>query len=297
MKFAVSQILSCLEEGGVDFLFHGDTAVPINAIVSTERSEPGTLTFYKGNDLDVIAKALSRKGIVICPNSLRGLIATNIEQAIFVDDPALAACLIGRMFKPRNSGGVHPTATIASSAIIHPTASIGANVYVGSSVCIGENTIIEEAATLKDCRIGKNCLIQPGVRIGSSGLGSSKDRFGRWHHFTHWGLVIIGNDVVIQDNSVIARGSLGDTVIEDGVAIGPLVEIAHNCHIEANVFVAPSTTIAGSVRVETGAIIWGGVSIRDGLTIGAGSEVGMGSTVVRSVPANSKVFGNPAALR
>ena len=162
---------------------------------------------------------------------------------------------------------------------------------------IGPDVRIEEGAVIKHCTIGANTHIFPGVKIGSSGLGSHRDETGEWHHFPHTGSVVIGSNVTIQDNCIIARGSLNQTIIEDGVVIGPLSCIAHGAHIKKNAFISQSVTVAGSVVIEEGSIVWGNASIRDGLKIGAHSTIGMGAVVVKNVIAGSTVFGNPAKPR
>ena len=192
---------------------------------------------------------------------------------------------------------MHPSAIISPSAIVHPTASIGAHVFLGDDVSVGAGVIVEELSSLKNCTVADGSHIFPGVRVGSSGLGSHRDLNGTLHHFPHFCKVQIGRNVLVQDNSTIARGTLKDTILEDGVVVGPLSWIAHSVHLQPNVFVGQSVTIAGSVSVGKDTQIWSHAAIKDGLIIGESCVVGMGSVVTHNIPSNTRVFGNPAKPR
>ena len=61
--------------------------------------------------------------------------------------------------------------------------------------------------------------------------------------------VVIGNDVEIGANTTIDRGALDDTVIEDGVKLDNLIQIAHNVRIGAHTAMAGCAGIAGSTTI------------------------------------------------
>ena len=52
----------------------------------------------------------------------------------------------------------------------------------------------------------------------------------------------------------------------------------------------------GNVTIGSGAYIGSGVTSRQGIAIGAGAVVGIGAVVVKDVPANETVVGNPARI-
>tara|TARA_Y100000389_G_C17399924_1_gene484745 strand:+ start:647 stop:1306 length:660 start_codon:yes stop_codon:yes gene_type:complete len=75
--------------------------------------------------------------------------------------------------------------------------------------------------------------------------------------------------------------------------------VAHDCEIGDNVTFAPYVKCNGNVIIEdnvyigTGAIIYQGKPNKP-LKLGRGSIIAAGSVVTKSVPAEMKVFGNPA---
>lgn len=86
-----------------------------------------------------------------------------------------------------------------------------ANTYIGRDVVIGEETTIEPGCILKGKTIiGKNCQIGP------------------YCEFT---------DVEVKDNVEIKFSVISDSIIENGVDIGPYSRLRTNCHILENVHI------------------------------------------------------------
>lgn len=76
--------------------------------------------------------------------------------------------------------------------------------------------------------------------------------------------------------------------------LGSRVVIGHDCVLGAGATVAPSATLAGSVTLGAQAYVGSGAVLRPGITVGEGALIGMGTVVLRDVPANAVVVGNPA---
>ncbi|HAJ73012.1 MAG TPA: UDP-3-O-(3-hydroxymyristoyl)glucosamine N-acyltransferase, partial [Methylophilaceae bacterium] len=91
--------------------------------------------------------------------------------------------------------------------------------------------------------------------------------------------VVIGNDVDIGANTTVDRGAIDDTVIEDGVKLDNLIQVAHNCRIGAHTVIAGCVGIAGSAvigrhcRIGGAAMILGHLKIADHVTISPGSMI------------------------
>ena len=109
------------------------------------------------------------------------------------------------------------------------------------------------------------------------------------------GKVRIGDDVEIGANTTIDRGTLEDTVIEDGVKLDNLVQVAHNVTIGAHTAIAGCVGIAGSAKIGKRCIIGGGVGVAGHLQIGDDVQI-TGMTLVSKSILHAGVYssGMPA---
>ena len=121
-----------------------------------------------------------------------------------------------------------------------------------------------------------------GAVIGADGFGFANER-GQWIKIEQLGAVRIGNDVEIGANTCIDRGALEDTVIEDGVKLDNLIQIAHNVHLGKNVAMAACAGIAGSTRVGAGCTIGGAANIMGHITLAEGVHISATSFASRSL--------------
>lgn len=184
-----------------------------------------------------------------------------------------------------------------SSAQIDPTAYIGPNVFIDTGVEIGANTVIEPNVVIfKGTKIGRNCLIRANATIGGDGFGYERDNTGKPIKFVHLGGVEIGDNVEIGACACIAKGTLGNTIIENDAKIDNLVHVAHNCVIREGAFVIATSILCGGVEVGKNAWIAPNATVTQKAKVGEGSIVGLGAVVTKDVESNAIVAGNPAKL-
>ncbi len=122
--------------------------------------------------------------------------------------------------------------------------------------------IAEDAVITGDVKIGKNASI--------------------WYKTVIRGDVaptIIGDNVNIQDQSMLHQSPNNPLIIEDGVTVGHQVML-HSAIIRKNALIGMGTTIL------------------DGAEIGEGAFIGAGSLVTpgKKIPPNSMAFGRPAKV-
>ena len=214
---------------------------------------------------------------------------------IVVDNPRKTMAQIARQFfldKPES--GIHPSAVIDEAAEIDQTAHIGAGCVIGKAIIGAGTVLMPNVVVYDDVKIGANCLIQAGAVIGTDGLGCIRDENGKLTKFPHLGGVVVGDDVEIGANCQIAKGAFSDTVIENGCKINGLCFIAHNCHLDENVWITGDTMLCGSVHVNKNTTIFSNVIIREQRIIGEGVTVGMGSVVTKNIPDGETWIGSPA---
>ena len=99
----------------------------------------------------------------------------------------------------------------------------------------------------------------------------------------------IGAGCVIYPNCFVGfNARLGDRVFCLSGSI-----INHDDVLEDRVVVASGVSLAGSVTVEADCYLGQACTVRQYLRIGRGSLIGMGAVVIRDVPPNSVIVGNP----
>jgi len=150
------------------------------------------------------------------------------------------------------------------------------NQKVAPNVELGKDVVLNDFINLYGCKIGDGTRIGPFVEI-------QKNAF-------------IGKNCKIQSHTFICEG----VTIDDEVFVGHGVMFINDKFPHA-------TTASGGLQTEDDwrviptvvkkcASIGSNATILCGITIGAGAVIGAGSVVVKDVPANAVVAGNPARI-
>jgi len=294
----------------------GDESIVISGIEQIDLAEPNQLTFIGGKkyvplwETSRASAALVNEGLAVEPGPGRALVR--------VRDADLAMAEVLRMFEPPApiiAAGIHPNATVDTTATLGEGVSIGAGCYVGAGarieagtklypnvtildgVTIGAQCVLWSGVVIRDrCRIGNGCILHPNVSIGADGFGNRPSADGRsLVKIPHIGTVLLGDGVEIGANSCVDRGKFSATTIGAGTKIDNLVQIGHNCRIGRCCVIAACTGVAGSVTIGDGVVIGGCVAINDHITIGSGVRIGGASAVAADIPAGQTVVGYPAA--
>jgi len=266
----------------------GNTSLKIQNLKAMHIAQSGDMTYIQASKVSSLKEILTHSASIIITDFIfKETTKFAYKCIIFSKTPRLQMAKLSRLFDYEKIST--KTKTTSSGIIIHPTAYVHPSVLLSPGVVIDPNVTIYGKVT-----IGENTHISAGTVIGGDGFGYEKDEDGTYFKIAHLGGVVIGNNVEIGANTCIDRGTLGDTIIEDGVKIDNLVHIAHNVHMKKNSVAIAQSMIAGSCIIEEGAWIAPCSAIREGSTIGKDALVGLGSVVVKDVASNTVVKGVPA---
>jgi len=287
----IGAILDFLKEKNIEYTFNGNLNKDIKGFSSLRSYQTDTFTWIRDDETYFNHKKRIETAFV--PYSFRG----EIDNRIFCEDPKKTFFDVLRHFYKEES--YEPK--IGAHTYISDNVSIGNNVFIGSNctidgdIVIGDNTKISNGVTIIGrVKIGAYCNIKSGVTIGHGDLDYIVDEVTKERIMVEqYGGVKIGNNVWIGPNSVINKGTLDDTRIDDNAIIDGLCYISHNVIIEDNVVVIAGTKMFGSSTVCKNSYVSTSV-IRNQTSIGEGSMIGMGSIVIKDVPEFSLVYGNPA---
>lgn len=277
----------------------GDSDPVVTTVGTLSGASTNAITFlanplYRGQlaGTNAAAVVLEERYAADCP--VAALVAAN---------PYATYARIARFLHPpvAPEPGIHPSATVAADAsvpesaqvcaqaVIGPASELGESVVVGpgcvvgAAVRIGADTKMLARVTVMDrVEIGERCLLHPGVVVGSDGFGFAHDN-DSWLKIPQLGTVVIGNDVDIGANTTIDRGTIEDTIIEDGVILDNLVQIAHNVRIGAHTAMAAFSGVAGSTTIGERCVIAGAVVIVGHLSVCSDVMVTVRSMVTRSI--------------
>ncbi len=286
---------------GGEFVGQGD--LPITRIAPLASADEQAVSFL-AHPKYLSQLQASRAGCVLVSGSLREAVSRR-PSAVLCADPYLAYARLSqwwaRQTRARPVAGVHPSAVVDPSARVDPSATVAALAFVGAGAvvaaravvgpqavveaqaAVGEDTVLGARVVLgAGCRIGCRGIVQPGAVIGGDGFGFAPDG-GAWTKIEQLGGVRIGDDVEIGANTCIDRGALDDTVLEDGVKLDNLVQIAHNVVVGAHSAMAGCVGVAGSARIGRHCTIGGGAIVLGHLELADHVHVSAATVVTRSI--------------
>ena len=287
----------------------GDTELEITGVAPIESAAPGSVTFIANPRYAPAARTTQASAIIVDEN-----FPAVGKPLLRTRNPHFAYARVAELFAkpPQYTPGIHPTAIIDSSARVGGHASIGPYVVIGPDAVIGDNcTLMAHVVIYRGvkiganffahanvsirefCDIGNNVLLHNGVVIGSDGFGFAKDDQGNWYKVPQSGKVVIEDNVEIQANSCVDRGSMGETRIGRNTKIDNLAQVGHNCVIGDNSLLCAQVGLAGSTELGKDVILAGQAGIAGHCKLGDGVVVTAQSGTHGDIAPGSVISGFP----
>ena len=291
----------------VDGKVLGSGDISISNIQKIEVAKKGDISFISNSKYLKYLKSTKASAVIIDDVNHE----TNNTTLIIVKDAYLALAKLIQKFEKKkklNKGISDKTeigvnlqcgndSYIGSFTNIGDNVTIGGNVTImnncsiGHDVIISDNTTIYPSVSIYDsCEIGKNNIIHSGSVIGSDGFGfaQNKDSFNK---ISQIGNVKTEENVEIGANTTIDRGTIGSTLIKNGVKLDNQIQIGHNVIIGSNTVIAGLVAIAGSTIIGDNCMIGGQCAIAGHLKIGNNVKIAGNSGVGSNIKDNQTIQG------
>lgn len=274
----VQEIKAYLEQFFQPVELVGNADLPVTGPAKIEEAVAGQVSFVANEKYYRYLDSTGASLLVVHTDAPVAVVEGG-KSYLKVKDPYSAFVFVLQQFAtPRQvtPSGTASTAVVSSSAVIGSNVSIGDHAVIGERCIIGDETVIGPGTVLmNDVTIGARCVLMPlvtiydgtemgnrvtihsGTVIGADGFGFAPQKDGSYIKIPQMGTVCIEDDVEIGANTTIDRATMGKTVIEKGVKIDNLVQIAHNCRIGGDTVIASQAGISGSVRIGRQCIIGG----------------------------------------
>lgn len=282
MEFT-AKMLAGLLQGTVD----GDENATVSDFSKIEDGRPGTLTFlsnmkYSGYIYD------TKASIVLVNNDFKP--EKPIKATLLrVPNAYEALAKLMQMYNDataKRPQGIEQPCSIAEGVEIPDDAYVGAFAYIAKGVTVGKNfccypqVFIGENVKIGDnvklypgvkiyhgCVIGNNVTLHAGCVVGSDGFGFAPKADGTFDKIPQIGNVVIQDDVEIGANTTIDRSTFGSTVIEQGVKLDNLIQVAHNCVVGSNTVIAAQVGLAGSTILGKNCFVGGQAGFAGHMTV------------------------------
>ncbi|MXQ72771.1 hypothetical protein GSF08_02265 [Clostridiaceae bacterium DONG20-135] len=298
--YSINDVLKILEKGKVKYKYNYLAEISINAFSSLNDLKENSITWVKHINEHSVAYLKNTSNVLfLCDideyrEDLDNVIfVANLKRTFF----RIIKEFFGEMDYDQQIPKVEKSAIVLSEKIGN-SVYIGHHSFIDRNVSIGNNvTILHNVVIQGNVSIADDVFIESGANIGVCGFGYYLNEQNKSERVPHLGRIIIGNKVVIGAGTCIARGSLNDTIIEDNVKIDNLCHIAHSVHLRDGAMITACSEISGSVTIGENTWLGPNTSIKNGLTLGNNVFTGIATNVVKDVPDDTLIYGNPGKIK
>jgi len=118
----------------------------------------------------------------------------------------------------------------------------------------------------------------------------------KYFSFIHDSVQILGNDVLIEDGSIICAGCILTTNIKIGshAHLNLHTTIGHDCEIGDYFTTAPGAKVSGNCKIQECVYIGTNASIKEKISINSFVTIGLNAGVVKNITESGTYVGVPA---
>jgi len=275
----------------------GDGSLLIDSANTLEAARAGQVSFLSNPKYSKQVETTKASAVVVSPHfKMPGVNLLRHKNPYYAFMQAVVK-LHGYRKHPHS--GIHPRATVDSSATIGEGSVLYPGVYVGPRARVGRDCILYPNVVIyDDCVLGDRVIIHANTSIGQDGYGfathKGADGEVAHHKIPQIGNVVIEDDVEIAANATIDRAALGSTIIGEGSKLGDLITIGHNARVGAHCLLVAQVGIAGSTILGHHVTMGGQVGVAGHLKIGDGATVAAGTGIMQDVDEKAIMIGTPA---
>ena len=192
------------------------------------------------------------------------------------------------------SNEIHSTSIVSSKADLGDGNTIGPFSIIEPGVVLGDNNYIAARATIKtgtnmkdDNQVFEHAVIGGDPQHAGFVRGSIET------------FLKLGSGNIFREAVTVNCGYFDDriTTLGDNNFLMHAVHVGHDCVINNDVIIGPSSGIGGHVHIEDHAIISGGVMVHQFVRLGQRGMIGGNSKITQDVLPFMITDGNPAIVR
>lgn len=140
------------------------------------------------------------------------------------------------------------------------------------------------------------------IGVGHNGIRRKiqtqlEEYLGKPINAIHPGAIISASVEMNHGIMISANATINPLVtLGQGVICNTSCSIDHECIIEEFVHIAPGAVLCGNVKIGAGTFVGANAVIKQGVTIGKNVTIGAGTVIIRDIPDNMTVIGNPQRI-
>ena len=287
--------------------------------VQTGVTASATSLVFASNPTQLREAAASPARAVVVGAALVDQVPESITTVVSTKAPQLALAKVARKFFAQTrahiilaGSRIHDAAWVSDSAqlgrdcIIGPGAVIGDDCVLGDRCIVGANSVLEPGVKLgagthvhplvfigHGCELGRDCEVQPNTSIGMEGYGYAQDENFNHYRLTHYGRVILEDNVHVGAGVQIDRGTFEDSRIGAGTKIDNHCHFGHNIRVGRNNLITAAMITAGSTTIGNANVFGGRTTIKGHLTVGDRAQFAGICSIGKSVTEPGEYGGHP----